>query len=139
AVFSELSGEKIRGAYILSENSKEPAVILIGTGSEVQLVMSAYEQLIKEGVAARVVNMPSWEMFERQPKEYKDSVLPPSIKKRLAVEAGSPMGWHTYVGEYGEIMGITKFGASAPLEVLMKEYGFTVENVVKKVNQLLAR
>ncbi len=129
----------IRGAYILSENSKEPAVILIGTGSEVQLVMSAYEQLIKEGVAARVVNMPSWEMFERQPKEYKDSVLPPSIKKRLAVEAGSPMGWHTYVGEYGEIMGITKFGASAPLEVLMKEYGFTVENVVKKVNQLLAR
>jgi transketolase len=126
-----------RGAYVLAENSKQPGLILIGTGSEVQLVIGAYEHLAKEGVAMRVVSMPSWELFEAQPKEYRDFVLPPSVKKRLAVEAGSPMGWHRYVGDQGAILGITKFGASAPLEALMKEYGFTVENVLKKARGIL--
>ena len=128
-----------RGAYVLADNSKSPAMILIGTGSEVQHVIAAYEQLAKEGAAVRVVSMPSWELFQAQPKEYRDSVLPPSVKKRLAVEAGSPMGWHKYVGDQGEILGITKFGASAPLGTLMKEYGFTVENVLRKAKELLSR
>ncbi len=126
-----------KGAYILAENSASPEIILIGTGSEVQLVMSAYERLVQEGRTARVVSMPSWELFERQSKEYRDSVLSPAIKKRFAVEAGSPMGWHKYVGDGGEILGITKFGASAPAEVLFKEFGFTVENVLKKAKELL--
>ena len=128
-----------RGAYVLAESLKPPSIILIGTGSEVQLVIGAYEQLAKEGVAVRVVSMPSWELFEAQPKEYRDSVFPPSVKQRLAVEAGSPMGWHKYVGDQGEILGITKFGASAPLEAVMKEYGFTVENVVRIAKELRSR
>jgi len=129
----------VKGAYVLAESSKEPAVILIGTGSEVQFVIGAYEQLAKEGIAARVVSMPSWELFERQSQEYRNSVLTPSIKNRLAVEAGSPMGWQKYVGDGGSIIGISKFGASAPYEVVYREYGFTVENVLKKAKELLAR
>ncbi len=126
-----------KGAYILAESSTKPDIILIGTGSEVQFVVGAYEQLAKNGIAARVVSMPSWELFERQTKEYRESVFTPSIKKRLAVEAGVPMGWHKYVGDAGAIVGITKFGASAPYEVLYKEYGFTVENVLKKAKEIL--
>lgn len=129
----------VKGAYVLAESSKEPAVILIGTGSEVQFVIGAYEQLAKEGIAARVVSMPSWELFERQSQEYRNSVLTPSIKNRLAVEAGSPMGWQKYVGDGGSIIGISKFGASAPYEAVYREYGFTVENVLKKARELLAR
>lgn len=128
----------IKGAYVLAENSPKPQIILIGTGSEVQHVIGAYEQLIKEGVAARVVSMPSWELFERQPEEYRESVFPPSVKKRLSIEAGVPLGWHKYVGTEGAIIGMTGFGASAPVELLMKEFGFTVENVVKKAKELLA-
>jgi len=129
----------VKGAYVLAESSKEPAVILIGTGSEVQFVIGAYEQLAKEGIAARVVSMPSWELFERQSQEFRNSVLTPSIKNRLAVEAGSPMGWQKYVGDGGSIIGISKFGASAPYEAVYREYGFTVENVLKKAKELLAR
>jgi transketolase len=129
----------VKGAYVLAESSKEPAIILIGTGSEVQFVIGAYEQLAKEGIAARVVSMPSWELFERQSQEYRNSVLTPSIKNRLAVEAGSPMGWEKYVGDGGSIIGISKFGASAPYEAVYREYGFTVENVLKKAKELLAR
>jgi len=129
----------VKGAYVLAESSKEPAVILIGTGSEVQFVIGAYEQLAKEGIAARVVSMPSWELFERQSQEFRNSVLTPSIKNRLAVEAGSPMGWQKYVGDGGSIIGISKFGASAPYEAVYREYGFTVENVLKKARELLAR
>jgi transketolase len=110
---------------------------LIGSGSEVQFVIGAYEQLSEKGFAVRVVSMPSWELFERQTKEYRESVITPSIKKRLAVEAGVPMGWSKYVGDEGMVLGITKFGASAPFEVLFKEYGFTVENVVKKAEEML--
>ena len=126
-----------KGAYILAESSSKPEIILIGTGSEVQFVIAAYERLSEKGIGVRVVSMPSWELFERQTKEYRESVFTPSIKKRLAVEAGVPMGWNKYVGDEGIIMGITKFGASAPFEILYKEYGFTVENVVKKAEELL--
>ena len=102
-----------------------------------QFALGAYELLVKKGIAARLVSMPSWEIFERQTKEYREKVLTPSIKKRIAVEAGVPMGWEKYVGDAGANLGITKFGASAPFEVLYKEYGFTVENVVKKAEALL--
>ena len=102
-----------------------------------QYAIGAYEQLVKEGIAARVVNMASWELFERQPKEYRASVFPSSVKKRLAVEAGVPLGWRTYVGDEGDIIGITRFGASAPYERIYKEYGFTVENVLARAKALL--
>ena len=134
----------VKGAYILAENlpagkagSKQPEIILIGTGSEVQLVVGAYETLVKENIAARVVSMPSWELFERQPEEYRRSIFPPSAKKRLAVEAAVPMGWEKYVGDEGDVLGITKFGASAPGDVVMREYGFTVENVLAHARKLL--
>jgi transketolase len=126
-----------KGAYILAENSKNPRIILIGTGSEVQFVLGAYEQLASENIPSRVVSMPSWELFERQPKEYRDSVISPAAKKRLAVEAASPMGWHKYVGDAGAVIGISGYGASAPWEVIYREYGFTVENVLKKAKELI--
>ncbi len=127
-----------KGAYILAENSSSPRIILIGSGSEVQFVLGAYEQLVKENIPARLVSMPSWELFERQPKEYRDSVLTPSVRKRLVVEAGSPMGWSKYAGTEGIILGLRTFGASAPYELLYKEYGFTVENVLKTAHELLS-
>ncbi|HTY35766.1 MAG TPA: transketolase [Bacteroidota bacterium] len=127
-----------KGAYVLTENSPSPAIILIGTGSEVQYALGAYEQLAKEQIPARVVSMPSWELFEKQPKEYRDSVLPPAVKKRIAVEASVAMGWHKYVGDEGIVIGMTSFGASAPYELLYKEYGFTVENVLAQARTLLS-
>ena len=87
----------------------------------------------------RIVNMPSWELFERQTEEYRRSVFPEKVTRRLAVEAGSPMGWHKYVGGHGDVIGMTTFGASAPYEKLMEEFGFTVENVVKRAKKLLAK
>jgi transketolase len=128
----------IKGAYILSEaDNQSPEIILIATGSEVSLALSAQEALKKENIAAQVVSMPSWELFEKQSKEYKESVFPKSVKKRLAIEAGSPLGWYKYIGDAGDIIGITRFGASAPAEVLMKEYGFTVDNIVNRAKALL--
>ena len=126
-----------KGAYILAQSSPKPEIILVGTGSEVQLALGAYEQLVQRGVAARVVSMPSWELFERQSVDYRQSVFTPGITKRIAVEAGVPMGWHKYIGDNGVIVGITKFGASAPYEVIYKEYGLTVENVLAKATALL--
>lgn len=126
-----------KGAYVLAEYGSVPEILLIGTGSEVQHVVGAYEQLVKERITVRVVSMPSWELFERQPKEYRESVLPTSTKRRLAVEAGSPIGWHKYVGDSGAVMGITTFGHSAPVDVVMKQYGFTAENVYKKAKEML--
>jgi transketolase len=126
-----------KGAYVLVENSSTPDLILIGTGSEVQLALGAYEQLVKEGVKARVVSMPSWELFERQTKEYHDSVLPPNVKKRVAVEALITMGWEKYVGDSGRIIGMHSFGTSAPVDVIFKHFGFTVENVVKTAKEIL--
>jgi transketolase len=126
-----------KGAYTLAENSTSPKIILIASGSEVQYVVGTYEQLVKDQVPARVVSMPSWELFEMQPKEYRDSVLTPSVKKRLVIEASVAMGWHKYAGDEGMILGMTSFGASAPYELLYKEYGFTVENVLAKARELL--
>ncbi len=126
-----------KGAYILAENNSAPEIILVGTGSEVQLVLQAYEQIIKDGIKARVVSMPSWELFEYQPKEYREKIFPKNIFKRIIVEAGSPFGWHKYAGSDGVIIGMETFGASAPAEILMKEFGFTVENIVKKIKEIM--
>jgi transketolase len=126
-----------KGAYILAENSRQPELILIGTGSEVQLVIGAYEQLLATGVKARLVSMPSWELFERQPKVYRDSVFPPACKKRIAVEAGVSHGWHKYVGTEGVVLGIERFGASAPYERIFQEYGLSVDHVVESARSLL--
>ena len=128
-----------KGAYILSEPETEPELILIGTGSEVALAMSAQSQLKEEGIAARVVSMPSWELFEKQSAEYKESVLPKSLKKRIAIEAGSTLGWHKYVTDEGDVVGMTTFGESAPAEQLYKLFGFTVDNVVEKAKAVLGK
>ena len=119
-----------RGAYILADapNGK-PDVILIATGSEVALIVAARERLLAQGIAVRLVSFPSWELFDAQPREYRDTVLPPSIRARLAVEAGVSQGWHRYVGDRGDVLAVDRFGASAPGAVLLREYGFTVDEV----------
>jgi len=127
-----------KGAYILSDPENEPDLILISTGSEVQLVLAAQEELKKNNIAARVVSMPSWELFEKQDDAYKEKILPKAIRKRLVVEAGSPMGWHKYTTDEGDVIGIDRFGESAPGEEVLQEYGFTVENVVKKAKALVS-
>jgi len=130
-----------RGAYILSEaQGGKPALILIATGSEVAIALEAQKALAAQGIAARVVSMPSWELFEEQTPQYRESVLPPAIKARLAIEAGVPLGWHKYVGDVGSVLAIeNRFGASAPYKVLAKEYGFTAENVVQRALAVLKR
>jgi transketolase len=121
----------MRGAYILSEaKGAPPDIILVATGSEVHLITSAQAKLAEHGLRARVVSMPSWELFDAQPEEYRQFIFPPAIKARLAVEAGSPQGWEKYVGCDGEVIGLSHFGASAPGEVLLDKFGFTAENVV---------
>ena len=117
----------------------QPQLILIGTGSEVHLLLEAQDQLQSEGIATRVVSMPSWELFDAQPPAYRESVLPASVRRRLAVEAGSPLGWLRYVTEDGDVIGINKFGESGPGEEVMKEYGYSVENVVSRAKGLLGR
>ncbi|MBI4619632.1 MAG: transketolase [Desulfobacterales bacterium] len=130
--------ELLKGAYILSrEKGTVPDMILIATGSEVQLIVDAQEKLASDKIDARVVSMPSWELFMEQPQSYRDEVLPPEVKARLAVEAGSPQGWHYWVGDDGDVIGITKFGASAPYKENFKHYGFTVENVVARAKMLI--
>jgi transketolase len=133
------SAEGLRkGAYVLSDApGGEPHLILIASGSEVDLVLEAQRQLQSQGIHARVVSMPSWELFDAQPKEYQDSVFPPSVRSRLAVEAGVAQGWHRYVGDWGDVIGIEQFGASAPGDVVMREYGFTVGHVVERADALL--
>ncbi len=128
----------LKGAYVLSrEPADTPDVILIASGSEVHLILQAQQQLAREHISARVVSMPSWELFREQPQSYRDKVLPPHSKARLAVEAGSPLGWHEWVGDGGDIVGITRFGASAPSRELFKQYGFTVEQVVERAKKIL--
>ena len=127
-----------KGAYIISkEQGETPQVILIASGSEVQLIIEAQEALSKQGIDARCVSMPSWELFEEQSEKYKNEVLPPKVTARLSVEAGSPFGWCKWVGEKGDIIGINKFGASAPYKENFKHYGFTVENIIQKTKKLL--
>ena len=128
-----------RGAYILADTENEPDVILMGSGSEVNLLMDAREQLAAESIAARVVSMPSWELFEKQDAAYKEKVFPKQNKKRLAVEAGSTLGWHKYVTDEGDIIGMTTFGESAPADELFKLFGFTVDNVVARAKALVQK
>ena len=128
-----------KGAYVLKDCEGEPQLILIGTGAEVGLCVQAAEKLNADGVRTRVVSMPSWELFEAQDRGYRDSVLPPSVRARLAVEAGCRQGWERWVGDYGSGVGVNKFGASAPGGEMLKHYGFTVENVVEKAKALLQR
>lgn len=128
-----------RGAYILSDCSGNPDVILIATGSEVQLILGAQNELKKENINARVVSMPSWNLFDIQTSEYKESVLPKNIRKRLAVEAGSTMGWLKYTTDGGDVIGIDRFGESAPGDVVMREFGFTIENVVARAKALIKK
>jgi len=126
-----------QGAYILSDSQGEPQLILMGSGSEVHLLIEAQEKLKAESINARVVSFPSWELFDKQPEEYKQKIFPKNVRKRLAVEAGSPIGWCKYVTDEGDVIGISKFGESAPGKQVMKEYGFSVENVVEKAKALL--
>ncbi|CAN2968973.1 MULTISPECIES: transketolase [Pseudomonas] len=119
-----------KGAYVLA-GADQPKVILIATGSEVSLAVAAYEQLKDQGIGARVVSMPSWELFEDQDQAYRDSVLPPAVKARVVVEQAGPLGWDRYVGQTGAKVVMNSFGASAPLAKLQEKFGFTVENVVK--------
>lgn len=127
------------GAYILEDCESKPDIILIATGSEVHIALEAQKRLALENIAARVVSMPSWELFEQTPQEYKDHVLSPDVTLRLAVEAGSPMGWEQYVGNSGAIIGIKGFGASAPGGTVMEQFGFTTENIVQKAMELLKK
>ncbi len=127
----------INGAYILSDCDGKPDIILIATGSEVHITLEAKKILEKKGVAVRVVSMPSWELFEKTSQEYKDKVLLPDVTRRIAVEAGISMGWERYTGSNGAIIGINRFGASAPGNTVMKKFGFTSENIVQKATELL--
>jgi transketolase len=128
-----------RGAYVLSDAPDgKPALILIASGSEVGLIVEAAEKLQADGIAVRCVSMPSWELFDAQPQAYRDQVLPPDVPARLAVELGVPQGWDRYIGAHGDMLGIDHFGASAPAEVLLREFGFTVANVVVRARALLA-
>ena len=144
-----------RGAYVLADSSGQankpadraagqapgqaPEVILIASGSEVALALESYDQLRQEGIAARVVSMPSWDLFEKQPQSYRDEVLPPGVTARLAIEAAAPFGWERYVGTKGAVIGMNRFGASAPYKVLAEKFGFTPANVVAKVHELLGK
>ena len=120
-----------RGAYILADPADaRPEVLLLATGSEVALCVNAYEQLLQEGIKARVVSMPSWELFDRQSPEYKNSVLPPEIQARVAVEQASTFGWERYAGAPAAIIGMRTFGVSAPLKELVKKFGFMPEQIV---------
>ena len=136
---AELAYEGVsKGAYIVSPASKSQAdALLLATGSEVSLAVEAQQALAKEGIDVAVVSMPSWDRFEEQSKEYKQSILNPSIKKRLAIEVASPFGWDRYTGDEGDILAINHFGASAPGGKIMEEFGFTVDNIVSRVKALL--
>lgn len=128
--------DALKGGYILKKEKNNLDMILIGTGSELQLVYEASKLLEEKGIGVRVVSMPSWELFEEQPEAYKEEVLPRKITKRLAVEAGSSFGWHKYVGIEGKIIAMEGFGASAPANLLFEKFGFTVDNVVAEALKL---
>lgn len=132
------AGELEKGAYILSEPEETPQIILIGTGSEVNLLITAQQKLKEQNIAARVVSMPSWELFDKQNETYKEKIFPRRLRKRLAVEAGSRLGWCQYVTDDGDVIGIDQFGESAPGEKVLDEYGFNVTNIVARAKALLA-
>ena len=127
-----------RGAYVLRDTgTTPPSLILLASGSEVGLIVAAAERLAGEGVAVRCVSLPSWDLFEAQPQSYRDQILPPHLTARLAVELGVRQGWDRYIGTRGDMIGVDRFGASAPAEVLLEKYGFTVDNVVARARELL--
>ena len=134
-----------RGAYVLadadgsSRGGHEPEVILIATGSEVPLALEAHQRLVAEGVRSRLVSMPSFELFEAQPGAYRDQVLPPAVRARVSVEAAASFGWDRWVGPDGAIIGIDRFGASAPGATVLRELGFTVDHVVAVAKTVLER
>ena len=128
------------GGYILADAPDgKPEVILMGSGSEVSLCVGAYEQLITQGIKARVVSMPSWNLFERQSDAYKAQLLPPEVKARVAVEQASTFGWSQYVGAAGIVIGMHRFGASAPLKDVQKKFGFTPENVIAAARKVIGK
>jgi transketolase len=129
-----------KGAYVLADPADgSPEVVLIGTGSEVAMCLTAHEQLTAQGIKSRVVSMPSWELFEEQPQAYKDAVLPPSVHARVSVEAGSPLGWDRYVGPAGRIIAMRTFGASAPIQDLQKAFGFAPEKIAAAARDVLGK
>lgn len=129
-----------RGAYILADVPQgNPQIILIASGSEVGLIVAAHQKLQEQQISVRLVSMPCWELFEAQSRDYRESVFPPSVRARLAVEAGVTQGWHRYVGDRGDVIGVDRFGASAPGPVVMREYGFTVEHVCRRAMALVKR
>jgi transketolase len=129
-----------RGAYVMADApGGKPEIILIGTGSEVAVVIGAHEELTSQGIRSRVVSMPSWDIFEHQPRSYRDSVLPPDVTARIAVEQGSVLGWDRYVGPAGKVIGMGTFGASAPLKELLRHFGFEPDRVVSAAREMLGR
>jgi transketolase len=127
----------LKGGYVIEDSVKEvPDVILIASGSEVDLAIRAKEELAKDGMDARVVSMPCMDLYEKQSEEYKELVLPKAVRKRVAIEAGIDFGWGKYVGLDGTYVTMKGFGASAPADILFKQFGFTVENIVKAVKSL---
>jgi transketolase len=124
---------------VLADAGKDPEVILIASGSEVCLAVDAHEKLLAAGIRSRVVSMPSWDLFEHQPQEYRDSVLPPRVTARVAVEQGSILGWERYVGSSGRVIGMKTFGASAPLKELQKKFGFEPDQVVAAAKEQLRK
>ena len=129
-----------KGGYIVADaDDGKPSAILMASGSEVSLCIAAHEQLHAEGIKTRVVSMASWELFDEQDKEYQDSVLPPSVKARVAVEQASTLGWTRYIGTSGQMIGMNTFGASAPLKELQKKFGFTPEKVISVVREQLTK
>src|SRR4029077_1082826 len=129
-----------RGAYVMADPADgSPEIILIASGSEVALVVQAHETLAAQGIRSRVVSMPSWDIFEQQPQSYRDDVLLPTVKARLAVEQGSVLGWERYIGMSGRVIGMKTFGASAPLKELQRKFGFEPERVTEVAKELLGR
>jgi transketolase len=127
-----------QGAYVLADaDESTPDVILIATGSEVSLALDAHARLVGGGIRSRVVSMPSWELFERQPQSYRETILPPGVRARISIEAAAPFGWERYVGPEGAIIGVADFGASAPGPVVLREFGFTPEHVVETAKRVL--
>jgi transketolase len=124
-----------KGAYILADGKAKPDVIIMATGSELSLAAQAYETLKAEGIAARLVSFPSWELFEKQPEEYRNHVLPPDVTARVAVEQAATIGWDRYIGSSGAIIGMHTFGASAPMAALLKKFGFTPEAVTQAARE----
>jgi transketolase len=129
-----------KGGYVLADAAGgKPDVLLIGTGSEVSLCIEAHTKLTAEGVKARVISLPSWELFERQPSEYRDSVIPPKVTARVTIEAGAVLGWERYAGPTGAIIGMRSFGSSAPFKDLFKEYGLTADAVYQAARKQVGK